>query len=221
MGRNLRTRLPLLSYEEPNELIQNQISHLRHRQKRNYDRGTRALTPLNSGDTVRILGDKKPAKQGRVIDNPSTRSYRVLTEDDRVLRRNRIFLVRTPERFCRQRDYSEMHEPVVDRPNQTNQDTLHEPTHITVDTHNNDRQNQTNHNTLHEPTHITVDTHNNLGITDNVNNNTVSNHINNLHSTPDIPCNDIVDCNINTTVPVRRSTRIKHHPQWTKDYKMD
>lgn len=84
------------------------MDRLRIRQKVNNDKGTRNLPVLKSNDTVSILQEKDHAVLARVVDSLSRRSYQVQTENDRILRRNRNFLVKTPETFHTNKNYENL-----------------------------------------------------------------------------------------------------------------
>ncbi|CAN7937592.1 unnamed protein product, partial [Ixodes hexagonus] len=59
----------------------------------------RQLAPLRQGDTVRILNNGQWERKAQVLDFVAPRSYTVLTEDGRMLGRNRQHLRKTPEGF--------------------------------------------------------------------------------------------------------------------------
>ena len=100
MSRRLRTSVPMRSdllqpkvVEDARErLLQRQSNH-----KQYYDRGTRALPPVATGDTVRIH-DGTSWKPGIVTGEYNTpRSYKVVTAEGQHIRRNRAHLLATKE----------------------------------------------------------------------------------------------------------------------------
>jgi len=77
--------------------VRNQLENLRNVQKNYYDRGSKPLEPLKENDFARIYTENG-WKPGRVVGvGPEPRSYKVLTESGRILRRNRRHLLKTPE----------------------------------------------------------------------------------------------------------------------------
>ena len=98
-NRPLKTKLPVM----PNALLstesdRNTRLRLQQRQQRQefyYDRGTGDLSPLQSGDVVRVKHNKQWLRG--VIDTKHTepRSYNVRTETGSVLRRNRRDIIAT------------------------------------------------------------------------------------------------------------------------------
>ena len=226
MGRNVRTRLPMILKDKPDKVIQDKIAKLRHRQKVHYDKGTKPLEPLNPGDTVRILQDKGPALKGQVIDSPTTRSYRVQTENDRVWRRNRNFLIKTPERFRPIRDYTDLQIPTSESTNNIHHNLGHQRSsninHRDIGNSSGRVNNSTEHNISHDVVHDTQD--NNVEVTPNNNSfpHITQNIEDNHHYDSTIPDN------ISNTSPSpanmiqpRKSTRVKHTPQWFKDYQVN
>lgn len=89
MGRRIRSRLP----DFTDGL---KVSVSKHQQ--NPLRGT-PLKVLQPGDTVRLQQNSSWATTAKVQDVVGPRSYRVLTEDNQELRRNRQHLLRTSEDF--------------------------------------------------------------------------------------------------------------------------
>ncbi|XP_077551245.1 uncharacterized protein LOC144164877 [Haemaphysalis longicornis] len=87
-GRRLRTPLPDFS-EQP------RITVRKHQQQ---EQPRRSLVPLGEGEVVRIR-DGTWARKAKVIRAVQPRSYRVVTEDGKVLRRNRQHLLKTTEPF--------------------------------------------------------------------------------------------------------------------------
>ena len=236
MGRNVRTRLPMILKDKPDKVIQDKIAKLRHRQKINYDKGTKPLEPLNPGNTVRILQDKGPAMKGQVIDSPTTRSYRVRTENDRVWRRNRNFLIKTPEQFRTVRDYTDLQIPTSESTNNISHNLGHQR-NLTLGHQRNININHRDvcnspgrvHTSIehHLSQDIVHDNHNNgTHVTQNNNSNRVTqNNDDNHHYDSNTPDNDSHTCSTSPSpvkvVQPRKSTRVKHTPQWFKDYQVN
>lgn len=92
MHRNLRTPLPefrLCPESQP------------AKHKQNMQRG-QLLPPLEKGDTVRVMVNRSWRVKAKVLKLVFPRSYLVLTEEGRLLRRNRRDLRRTAEPFNEQ-----------------------------------------------------------------------------------------------------------------------
>ena len=93
MNRELRTTLPTIT--QPN----NKRSVERHSGKQNncQRKGGRELPPLNIGDHVRTHDGKSWSRVGRVLSRcQQPRSYLVLMENGKQIRRNRRHLLRVP-----------------------------------------------------------------------------------------------------------------------------
>jgi hypothetical protein len=157
MGRKIRTRLPMLLRDKPDDELMQKVLQIRDRQKFNYDRGAKELKVLKKGDTVRLINDEKKGamKMASVIDSPSQRSYRIVTEDNNILRRNRNFLIKTPEIFTLNPELEidtssqvEVSTPSNTSQNQinTNNGTNHETTQTR--THNTKNNNNSNEQTM-------------------------------------------------------------------------
>ncbi|XP_064464305.1 uncharacterized protein LOC135375559 [Ornithodoros turicata] len=91
MGRRLRSRLPDFGSAS-------QVDVRKHRQSTS--RGCH-LQLLRSGETVRIHQDGAWTVKAKVQDRLAPRSYKVVTEDNKVLRRNRQHLLPTSEHYVR------------------------------------------------------------------------------------------------------------------------
>ncbi|XP_064485894.1 uncharacterized protein LOC135398414 [Ornithodoros turicata] len=89
MGRRLRTRLPDIRRTT-------QVQVRKHQQ--DSSRGT-LPKPLLPGQHVRVLQDGAWTLKGKIQDVAAPRSYKVVTEDNRPLRRNRQHLLPAPERY--------------------------------------------------------------------------------------------------------------------------
>nr|XP_050033160.1 uncharacterized protein LOC126529699 [Dermacentor andersoni] len=87
-GRRLRTRLRDFS-SQPKNFVS------KHRQLGAHKKD---LPVLRKGEVVRIR-DKPWIRKAQVVGPAASRSYRIVTEDDQVLRRNRRHLIPTRERF--------------------------------------------------------------------------------------------------------------------------
>lgn len=100
MGRRTRTLLPIsderLRPKTVYEGVRERLEQAQLRQKHYYDRGTRPLTPLKAGDTVRLYNGKtwQPAIVREQLPQP--RSYTV-EQNGRLYRRNRQVLMKTSE----------------------------------------------------------------------------------------------------------------------------
>ena len=110
MGRKLRTRLPSVRIlRESIDCTQNGSVTVDGKrpsgsQLASYNKGTRSLKPLVTGQTVRVRnkGFKSGwSDKGQVVqsEGPGPRSYIVRTERGATLRRNRSDLLSTPEEF--------------------------------------------------------------------------------------------------------------------------
>ena len=105
-GRRTRTHLPtasnLLKPEVPLH-VKDKLLKKKEKQAFYYNQGTKELSQLNPGDTVRVQSQVKgktdPWFKAQVQDQVDVRSYAVRTEDGRMYRRNRRHLRRTPEKF--------------------------------------------------------------------------------------------------------------------------
>jgi hypothetical protein len=97
MSRRLRGKLPTTASMLKPKVVNAkwQLKRRQERQKRQYDKGSRNLIPLQPGDSVRVQSGKlwKPAVVIRKTANP--RSY-IVSCDGSTLRRNRRHLLHTP-----------------------------------------------------------------------------------------------------------------------------
>ncbi|XP_070382511.1 uncharacterized protein [Dermacentor albipictus] len=87
-GRRLRTLLPDFRQQPSIPVFK----------RAQADTRGRTLPPLNTGDVVRVQ-EKTWNRRAQVTEAVAPRSYRVVTEDNRVLRRNRQHLLPTGELF--------------------------------------------------------------------------------------------------------------------------
>ena len=110
MGRKIRSFLPTptnqfvpiaINHQE----IRSQLEQQKNKQKNKYDMHSRALKPLEQGQTVRFqkagTGQWKP---GMVTHTNKDRSYTVKTPDGALYRRNRRHIIHTNERFLQKPD---------------------------------------------------------------------------------------------------------------------
>jgi hypothetical protein len=101
MSRRLRTVLPINSEQlMPQKIdikdVRMKLQQEHNVQKKYYDRQSKPLKSLTTGDTVRVQFDKQ-WKKGTVVDKQTDRSYVVRTNDGGIYRRNRKFLHKTKD----------------------------------------------------------------------------------------------------------------------------
>jgi hypothetical protein len=102
MGRQLRTKLPSVRIQvtdtDPDKALQNRPSDS---SVVRYNKGTKPLKPLHSGQIVRVRNNGSPgwSQKAQVVESDGARSYRVQTENGTMMRRNRQDLLLTPEPF--------------------------------------------------------------------------------------------------------------------------
>ena len=100
LGRRCKTLLPTLgNLLAPDFSLTNEANKLRdrkERQRRYYNRGKRALSPVKPGETVRVRSNAGTWKQAECLREVAPRSYDVQI-DGAVLRRNRKDIWRTGE----------------------------------------------------------------------------------------------------------------------------
>ena len=100
LGRRCKTLLPTLgNLLAPDFSLTNEANKLRDRkarQRRYYNRGKRALSPVKPGETVRVRSNAGTWKQAECLREVAPRSYDVQI-DGAVLRRNRKDIWRTGE----------------------------------------------------------------------------------------------------------------------------
>lgn len=85
-GRRLRSRIPDFSHQPSRRVF-------KHRQ---LDTRGKNLPDLKKGEAVRVR-DRAWTRRARVLGSAAPRSYRVVTEDNKLLRRNRQHLLATRE----------------------------------------------------------------------------------------------------------------------------
>ena len=84
MNRHLRTTLP-----SPNQYL-----------KMSYNQHAKDLKPLSPGQTVRLHQNKSWSRKGIVLDsNADRRSYKILTDKNTIITRNRRHVLKSKENF--------------------------------------------------------------------------------------------------------------------------
>ena len=102
-GRKIRTRLP--SFRESKRQFQNdgyssQRRSIAMKQKTYHDRSAKQHPPIQQGSTVRMYKDSSWQIKARVIGREQhPRSYKIQTEEGKILRRNRRDQLQTKELF--------------------------------------------------------------------------------------------------------------------------
>ena len=97
MGRRLRSRMPcstehLLPKTVNPEIVQKKFEEKQAQQKKYYDRSSKPLQPLSTGDDVYVQLEGK-WKLGVIMSKADTpRSFHIMTEDGAQYRRNRVHL---------------------------------------------------------------------------------------------------------------------------------
>ena len=94
MNRKLRNRLPQVSQ---NVDVDGRQQVIRQKQIGLYNKHAKDLPVLEPNDVVRVRKDNKWETKGYVIVHLSPRSYKIRTEDGRLIRRNRRQLMKTIE----------------------------------------------------------------------------------------------------------------------------
>lgn len=101
MNRKLRTRLPSATHKmEKSEVRQ------ADRQTELYDRTAKPLRPLTQEDIVRVRCDGQWGPLAKVVKEMMPRSYEVLTEHGKTMRRNRRHLLKVPQKEMKVMDSS-------------------------------------------------------------------------------------------------------------------
>jgi hypothetical protein len=98
-SRSLRTKLPVLSESLQPKLTgdRDELRERQLKQKYYYDRNTRHLPNLQTGDVVRIKHNAKWVRGTVTGLHTSPRSFLVKTDSGTILRRNRRHLIKTSE----------------------------------------------------------------------------------------------------------------------------
>ncbi|XP_045167174.2 uncharacterized protein K02A2.6-like [Mercenaria mercenaria] len=103
MGRRTKSVVPVTEKllepkTVPPSLVVQKMLQAKEVQKRNFDKNSKPLCPLNVDDYVRIqMG--KTWEPGKITKKHDARSYSVVTEDGAIYRRNRQHLLKTNENF--------------------------------------------------------------------------------------------------------------------------
>ncbi|XP_028417982.1 uncharacterized protein K02A2.6-like [Dendronephthya gigantea] len=103
MSRRTKSLLPTTKALLRPKVVNNVIKKIKARQlraKKYYDRGTRGLTELKRGETVRIVSasqERTGAQKAKIQRKVGIRSYEVVTEGGKVYCRNRRHLRKTNE----------------------------------------------------------------------------------------------------------------------------
>ena len=95
MNRKLRNRLPQVDSESV-EINERQIKR-KQKQVELYNQHAKDLPVLKPNDVVRVRKDDSWANKAQVLVQISPRSYKVLTKEGKIIRRNRRQLLRTDE----------------------------------------------------------------------------------------------------------------------------
>ena len=104
MGRRLNTKIPthadlLKPQTVHSETVKQKLNEKQAVQKKYYDRGTRSLSPLKPGDTVRVWNPEKKKWNPAIVESLTNkpRSYIVVTQEGSKLRRNRQDILKSDE----------------------------------------------------------------------------------------------------------------------------
>ena len=104
MGRRLNTKIPthadlLKPQTVHSETVKQKLNEKQAIQKKYYDRGTRSLSPLKPGDTVRVWNPEKKKWNPAIVESLTNkpRSYIVVTQEGSKLRRNRQDILKSDE----------------------------------------------------------------------------------------------------------------------------
>ena len=95
MNRKLRNRLPQVDSESI-EINERQVKR-KLKQVELYNQHAKDLPVLKPNDVVRVRKDNRWANKAQVLVQISPRSYKVLTNEGKIIRRNRRQLLRTDE----------------------------------------------------------------------------------------------------------------------------
>ena len=98
LGRRIKTNLPFIPNKSNEGEYQRRIRS-KQKQAQYYNRNAKPLPPLERNDVVRVRGDSSWGEKGVIVDKSEhPRSYIVRTERGGEYRRNRVDLLKTPER---------------------------------------------------------------------------------------------------------------------------
>lgn len=94
MNRKLRTRLPSVKHQ----MVRSSWNSANERQINHYNKTARPLNPLAQEEIVRVRCDGQWGPLAKVIKETTPRSYEVLTEHGKIMRRNRRHLLKVPQK---------------------------------------------------------------------------------------------------------------------------
>lgn len=94
MNRKLRTRLPSAKHH----MVRSALHSSNERQMKYYNSAAKPLSPLAQEEVVRVRCDGQWGPLAKVIKETTPRSYEVLTEHGKIMRRNRRHLLKVPQR---------------------------------------------------------------------------------------------------------------------------
>ncbi|KAF7712008.1 hypothetical protein HF521_001019, partial [Silurus meridionalis] len=94
MNRKLRTKLPSVKHQ----MVRSTWNPANERQIDHYNKTARPLSPLAQEEIVRVRCDGQWGPLAKVIKETTPRSYKVLTEHGKIMRRNRRHLLKVPQR---------------------------------------------------------------------------------------------------------------------------
>lgn len=100
MNRKLRKRRPSANHH----MMQSSVNHVKERQMNYYNRTAKPLSPLAQEDVVRVRCDGQWGPLAKVTKETMPRSYEVLTEHGKLMRRNRRHLLKVLQRAIRSKE---------------------------------------------------------------------------------------------------------------------
>ena len=110
-GRKIRTNLPVhIRNQDPRrDEVKQRLMERQERQKADFDKNTKPLPPLSTGQSVRVQNQETGKwEEGRIVHKRSEpRSYDVDTHSGHVLRRNRRHIRQTRETYKQPQPYSD------------------------------------------------------------------------------------------------------------------
>lgn len=115
MNRKLRTRLPSTTLQ----MEKRDVRRDEQRQTELYNRTARPLRPLAREDIVRVRGDGEWGPLAKVVKETTPRSYQVITEHGKTMRRNRRHLLKVPQTKMRITDSDTNDMPIPSQTEQT------------------------------------------------------------------------------------------------------
>ena len=102
MNRKLRTTLPRMpkSHMSNAELKASEKTNILQRViKQRYDENSRNLKPLQAGQTIRYHHNGTWSRHATIIDQPHTRSYNLLNDNGKIIRRNLRQIIPSRDKF--------------------------------------------------------------------------------------------------------------------------